>query len=1061
MNRSVVLYFLMFLCAATLAFAADPDFNAEECLEDTECASGDVYTGFYIDDIDTSYIDYYVFEDYKDIPVPYNTVTDWTEQGYSNGNIYLPVFYGKHHLTTSQVKIVGWTLDPEENGCYQGSSCSSNIKTYTNLNKQLIVDAISQDYVKQTGDGRDSITLYPVWETGRNQGVKIYIETSTLAGYDEDGSLIMEHKDYEDAMQITFSQTFTVAGKSYTWYHIPRPNSDAYSENSLALFAYAENVSNKYVTMDVEAKVKGNYIVQSFDFASTVNVMTYDEGSSVFRMPVETGTGYNAWFTTKLLSSKYYVSFDLNTSEESYGNLYFPSEASDKDSLTYSKDGNEFYSLWTPYSSDKCFYGWTPKRDGLEDDIIYDISLEKALDEKLSFQAKSPTTLYAYWGECSAPPESFVTLKGTAEDLTIAVKQKFGGKEYSHLVSGDGIGLGYAAYEFYVDTVNSVVPEGYVFKDVSVSYSYDDEDGNPFGPEPVAVEENGSFVVMPAENQGAMIITTAYVIQATLTEKKEETGKDETDKKDDPVETDTLKQDSVSKDTLKVIPGPVNFAEKKFLQSGNMIQVSFRLEDVKILDEMAARLQVVETAKDTVVIDSLLGSALTRGYSQVVTLRLKNPGKYRMLLTVGKKDSVTTYFEDFSIKAEIAVLAAESWQMISLAAVDTSAIVWDGDPAFYWWDEKGVGSYWQYKPFMAGDSVVATQGLWYSSLAGRPLTLRADVENPEDTVVWSLDSVFSGWNLVANPYGWVVDLLANQPDVDGEDAGNLEVSFWRYNAETADYVETRYAKEYEAVWAKVSKKTDWRLSAEPVFLDSLEEGDTVGVSKKASLAKASAREKWTLQAILSDKNGKRDSWNVFGVGSRAYAAEEPPASVGDHVRFAIVDGRRSLAKSFKEPSEDLEWTVSLSATSDRVGYLTFAGIDGIRAYGYHVYVTVDGNTTEMEEGVPLKVLLKSSETQATVRVAPAAPVVAKSVLKGLRSARLGSRLQVSFDASEGLAGTNALVDLIDVRGHVVSTVSARTVAGKNALVLDAPKAGLYVLRVRAGSQWQIAKVVVK
>jgi hypothetical protein len=254
------------------------------------------------------------------------------------------------------------------------------------------------------------------------------------------------------------------------------------------------------------------------------------------------------------------------------------------------------------------------------------------------------------------------------------------------------------------------------------------------------------------------------------------------------------------------------------------------------------------------------------------------------------------------------------------------------------------------------------------------------------------------------------------------------------------------------------------VSAEPVFLpeDSLDLDEEVGgMNKKGSLAKASARERWTLQAVLSDRNGKCDSWNIMGVGTHPFVAEEPPASVGDHVNFAIVEGKNSLAKSVKAPADETEWTVSLSASTDREGFLTISGIDGVKAYGYHVYVTIDGKTTEMEENVPLNVLLKSSATTATIRVAPSARVVAKSVLKGLRSARLGNHLQVTFDASEGLAGTNAYVDLMDMRGHTISTVSARTVAGKNALVLDAPKAGLYVVRVRAGTQQQSAKIVVK
>ena len=46
-------------------------------------------------------------------------------------------------------------------------------------------------------------------------------------------------------------------------------------------------------------------------------------------------------------------------------------------------------------------------------------------------------------------------------------------------------------------------------------------------------------------------------------------------------------------------------------------------------------------------------------------------------------------------------------------------------------------------------------------------------------------------------------------------------------------------------------------------------------------------------------------------------------------------------------------------------------------------------------------------------------------------------------------------------GHVMSTANATTLDGSNALVLDAPQSGLYMLRVRAGSQQQVKKVLVK
>ena len=238
---------------------------------------------------------------------------------------------------------------------------------------------------------------------------------------------------------------------------------------------------------------------------------------------------------------------------------------------------------------------------------------------------------------------------------------------------------------------------------------------------------------------------------------------------------------------------------------------------------------------------------------------------------------------------------------------------------------------------------------------------------------------------------------------------------------------------------------------------------SASTSKPEPLAKAATKDRWMLQAVLSDRKGKRDSWNIFGVSDHPFNAEEPPASMGDHVNLSIVDGKRALAKSFKTASDDMEWTIALSASTNRVGFLSFAGIDGVKANGYSVYVTVDGVTTEMQENSPLQVSLKSSKKTATVRVSKGAPVVASknALIKGLRSTMLGSQLHVSFDASEGLAGARSKVEILDVKGNVVATASARTVFGTNDMTMKLPKMGVYILRVRVGSQQLSSRILVK
>ncbi|WP_407457244.1 InlB B-repeat-containing protein [Fibrobacter sp.] len=513
---------------------------------------------------------------------------------------------------------------------------------------------------------------------------------------------------------------------------------------------------------------------------------------------------------------------------------------------------------------------------------------------------------------------------------------------------------------------------------------------------------------------------------------------------------------------------PIQIVDTSFVQSGNAIRLSFKASDFEVTRGVSARVQLIDMATDSVVVDSLLGDSVAMGYTDEVVLRAKRTGNYKVALVLEDSLEVAEYEREFSVVNEIASIAADSWQMLSIAAVDTSKID-TNDQIFYWWDEHGTGEFWQYKRFSVGDSVVSTRGAWYSSLKGSPLVLRKDVDDDGKDIVWDLDSVSTGWNLVANPHGWAVDLYSNNPDKLKDVDEESEVAFWRYNAETGGYDSVLTMQPYEAVWVQVSKRTTWNISAKPVFA---QESDTVDVDStkvgdpenpvllKRVLAKTATKERWTLQAVLSDKNGKRDVWNILGAGPNPFNAEEPPESMGDHVNLSIVDGKHAFAKSIKPFSDDMEWTVSISASTNRIGYLSLVGIDGVKAYGYRVYVTVDGNTTEMQEGVPLKVYLKETAKTATVRVAPANRVVAESSLKGLRMARLGGKLQVSFDAT-GLAGKSARVDIMDMKGHVMATANARAVEGTNALLLDAPKSGLYMLRVRAGSQQQATKIMVK
>ena len=677
------------------------------------------------------------------------------------------------------------------------------------------------------------------------------------------------------------------------------------------------------------------------------------------------------------------------------------------------------------YSNDQCLAGWSVEKDGstiykeLNDDLLNAIyAAYPNLDENTKIK------LYARWTDdvknCAG---SFIQVSVEAKHGRVELVEKTEKDNTVHKFNDKGKVLVPSELDSDKWTLRVYPDEGYKLDSIVVKN----------GDNVVAVLHDGDKL---PKNMGNAVLKAYF--------KENKTGNE--------------KETVVKTDSVKIV-------NESFKTSGNTLQLNFTSTAFEENRNVFASVKIINMQTGKVVNQYDVTKSVESSSAESVTIRVDAPGSYKVVLSLLDGDKTVDEKTDFfTVRSPYESVERERWHMLSFTALDVSAIKWE-DVHFYRWDESGVGEYWQYKPVRSGDVVDASQGVWFSSMSGEPLAMLSDYKDDDKDIVWNLECKKSGWNLVANPHGWYVNLYSNNKKHATDEES--EVAFYRYNSETGGYVEiTDVIKPYEAVWAKVSKKTQWVVSAEPVFVnedsDQFDEEIAGDAVHGRNLAKSAAKDKWTLQLMLSDDKGKRDSWNLLGVSSHPFVAEEPPASMGDHVNLSIVDGTRALAKSVKAPSEDMEWTVALTASSIRNGYLTIGGIDGVKSLGYNVYVTVDDETTEMQEGKPLPVLLKSSAKTATVRVAKNAPVMAKNALiKGLRSTRLGDKLHVSFDAPKSLAGSNARVELLDVKGKVKATASARTLWGTNDVVLKAPQSGLYILRVRAGSEQQVRKIHVK
>ena len=492
---------------------------------------------------------------------------------------------------------------------------------------------------------------------------------------------------------------------------------------------------------------------------------------------------------------------------------------------------------------------------------------------------------------------------------------------------------------------------------------------------------------------------------------------------------------------------PLKIVRPQFAQTGRAIRLSFESSAYDSRRRVSSHLQILDKRTGRVVVDSLLGDSLASAFGASLEFRLEQAGEYIAALSMGDSKEYDLYSETFTVVPAIGG-EPNTWYMVSLASVDKSSFHWNDDQHLYWWDDGDTGDFWRYKKLEKGDTLVGNRGFWYSSLKGEPLVLRAENDD-KMTVEWLLDSSYTGWNLISNPYGWRIDLFSENPGMVEGDFGS-ETVFWRYNPKTYDYEETRYLEPYEAAWVKVSKMMTWKASTTPVFLEAQEDDENQSfVENEKSLAKAESRNGWCLQLVLSDRNGRRDAGNTLGVASHPFVVDEPPASMGERVNLSIVEDGRLLAKSVRSAGNAQEWTLRLDASDERAGYISVNGAEKLSALGKHVYVTVDGATTELKAGDSLQVSLGKSAKNATVRVTDEAKAYAKASLGALHTVRSGNRLQVSFNASGNLEGKMARVDILDLKGRVLATRSVLVHGGTANLSMDVPGSGLYVVRARA------------
>ena len=917
----------------------------------------------------------------------------------------LVVYSRENELTT----ILPMLHTASEDYCFDGWKTVANGSGHSSFE-------LDEDMLKEAALTNNEFNLYGNWIVAKGEGGIILGECQAL-------------KLQQVSLQYQ-GEIGSEGGKVYLWQRLVNPN-----DTLVLRHDFDDSVVNLPIYSDapfwfhIGAEPKQDYALSEmmlvYEDAGKFDTLHFDVQDKDPLVEIHAdGRKYTLYATF----DKYIdVTFDLNTDQDG---IFYDEAFNLEAPLTIIRGGGQVDLPAWIYTKDSCVLGWAFDSDA--DSAIYQAMTYM---DRLYNEAPETKKLYAVWGDAEKCVDraSYIRVSAEAEHGEIKLLEEGDTETRLHGFGSDGH-LILPLQAVGPMRVKAVPDDGYELDYIELV-----QNGRT---EPVT---NGDWVDLYED--GARLI--AYFVDSS----------------------------ELEEDTTEV-------AEPVLEKSGNAIRFRFDGLGFPKGDDSWVHI-LLENVKGDTLADTLFNCF--DEYCNIGWHRYSLSAGY-YLFTAIMNDGVNkeTFERDFEIRGDIAIAGGNTWQMISLASVDLDELAWDGDEVFYWWAEEwNYGKYWQYQEFKKGQTPEPERGYWYSSIEGRPLMLK-DEPYYVESVTWNLKNVNSGWNLMANPYGWYIDLGVPEPideeelrekirnhgeDVDEEEIQKMltpTVEFWCWNGEAGEPEPCDGSlKPYEAVWVKLNNEEsmEWEISAEPSYFEIVDvHGDALlKKSLNRRLAKASWNERWSLRLTLSDGKGKKDSWNTLGAGKFAWKSEEAPAGLGDRVNLSIVEGGKRLAKSVKAETAAAayEWNVELSATSARNGFLEIAGIADLEARGLAVYVEVDGNRVRMQDGVPLKVALTPASKSARVYVGGTPKVALSKSLEGLRAVRVGAMLQVGFVAGAGLAGSAVRVDVLDLEGNVVRSAGVRTLNGTNQLSFDAPKPGIYMLRVRAGNQMRAGRILVK
>ena len=398
--------------------------------------------------------------------------------------------------------------------------------------------------------------------------------------------------------------------------------------------------------------------------------------------------------------------------------------------------------------------------------------------------------------------------------------------------------------------------------------------------------------------------------------------------------------------------------------------------------------------------------------------------------------------EKFTIVAPKISLEKDTWTMLGFGQNPFIAGDLDEDAELYAWDDlHSIGPYGGYKNRDEAGPIKAGQGYWYF---GDSKEITDSNFNPKPQKI-NLESEKTGWNIIANPYGWNIEIVKNS-----KDSGDDKCWVWR----DVEYEPVQILEPFEACWINVERPAGFDFN-NAAYYDEVKT-----VLPKLSVA---ANDRQWLAQVSLQKGKWRDSYNYIGVDDREILAPTPTRGPGQLVALEIKSQGKSLHKHIQASGDNLSWEISAEVAEAGTANLQVQGIEHLSRYNQALVLKQGTQVQEVSPAQGVEISLQRGANNAELHLVPRSELAQLSRgLHGLKARTLSHGVELHFAVPLALQGQDIHVEWLALDGSILARQKvSNSQAGNFSMRLHTanPVNGLSFVRLRSGSNSISTKII--